>query len=123
VAVVREAVPEIVDLTSVETEFYTRVTDLVRKYCLERDAHEGFLLVTPQRQISSSMPAALREWQRRKFELDQIYEDSGADSEDAGEIGPLVQTILQSADELGDLQELWKMIQNTNALVKSLNIT
>lgn len=106
--VIREAVPEIVELSPAEEEFYTRVTTLVRQYCLERDAHEGFLLVTPQRQISSSMPAALREWQRRKFELDQMYEDFGEESENGDEIGPLVQTILEKADELGDLQELWE---------------
>lgn len=106
--VVREAVPEIVELTPAEAEFYTKVTDIVRQYCLERDAHEGFLLVTPQRQISSSMPAALREWQRRKFEHATIYEDFGEDTENVEEIGPLVQTLLEHADELGDLQELWK---------------
>ena len=107
--VVREAVPEVVDLSPVEAEFYTRVTSLVRQYCLERDAHEGFLLATPQRQISSSMPAALREWQRRQFELEQtMYEDSGAETEDAGEIGPLVQRILENAGDLADLRDLWE---------------
>lgn len=106
--VVREAVPEIVKLTPVEEDFYDRVTSLVRQYCLERDAHEGFLLVTPQRQISSSMPAALREWQQRKFKLNQIYEDFGEEPENINEIGPLVRTILDNASELGDLQELWK---------------
>jgi superfamily II DNA or RNA helicase len=105
--VVREAVHEIVELTPVEAEFYTKVTDIVRQYCLERDAHEGFLLVTPQRQISSSMPAALREWQRRKFEHDEIYEDFGEDADNVDDIGPLVKTLLENAGELGDLQELW----------------
>ena len=106
--VIREAVPEVIDMTPVEAAFYTQVTNLVRRYCLERDAHEGFLLVTPQRQISSSMPAALREWQRRKFELEQTYEDFGVESENAEEIGPLVRELLDNAEELGDLQELWE---------------
>jgi superfamily II DNA or RNA helicase len=106
--VIREAVAEVVEMTSIEAEFYARVTALVRQYCLERDAHEGFLLVTPQRQISSSMPAALREWQRRKFEFEQIYEDFGEDTENIEEIGPLVQAILSQADELGKLEELWE---------------
>jgi len=104
--VIREAVPEVVAMTAAEAEFYNRVTTLVRQYCLERDAHEGFLLVTPQRQISSSMPAALREWQRRKFALDQMYEDLGTEAEN-DEVGPLVQTLLENSAELGDLQELW----------------
>ena len=106
--VIRQAIPEIVDLTSVEAEFYKRVTELVRDYCLESDAHEGFLLVTPQRQISSSMPAALREWQQKKIKYDQMYEDLGDDQEDNIDIGPLVQRILDGSDELGDLSELWE---------------
>ena len=105
--VIREAVHEIVELTPIEAEFYERVTAIVRQYCLERNAHEGFLLVTPQRQISSSMPAALREWQRRKFELEQMYEDFGEVSDNIEAIGPLIQTILENAKELGNLQELW----------------
>lgn len=106
--VIREAVAEIVELSPIEEDFYTRVTELVRQYCLENDAQEGFLLVTPQRQISSSMPAALREWKRRKYEFEHLYEDIGEESENGCEIGPLVQTILEKAGELADLQELWE---------------
>ena len=106
--VVREAVPEVVPLTPIEADFYMKVTALVRRYCLERNAHEGFLLVTPQRQISSSMPAALREWQRRRYEIEQMYEDFGEDMAEREEIGPLVQMILDNADTLGNLTELWE---------------
>lgn len=105
--VIREAVPEIVILSPAEEKFYTRVTELVQQYCLQGNAHEGFLLVTPQRQISSSMPAALREWQKRKCELDHLYEDIGGEMETEGEVGPLVRKILENAEELGDLKELW----------------
>lgn len=106
--VIREAVPESVELSPTEADFYIRVTNLVRQYCRENDAHEGFLLVTPQRQISSSMPAALREWQRRKLELDQMYEDIGEGTENEFEVGPLVRALLEEAEELGDLKELWE---------------
>lgn len=105
--VVRQAVPEVVELTLVEEAFYTQVTALVREYCLKRDAHEGFLLVTPQRQISSSMPAALREWQRRKFEVEEMYEDLGQETDNTDEVGPLVQLLIERAEELGELGELW----------------
>lgn len=106
--VVREAVAETIDLTPAEMEVYTKVTEIVRQYCLENDAHEGFLLVTPQRQIASSMPAALREWQKRQFESDLSYEDIGEDTGQSKEPGPLVQTIIDNADELGDIDELWE---------------
>ncbi|MGM0597687.1 MAG: SNF2-related protein [Myxococcota bacterium] len=43
--VVREAVPEKIELTPVEKEFYAKVTSLVRQYCLESNAHEGFYLL------------------------------------------------------------------------------
>jgi superfamily II DNA or RNA helicase len=105
--VVRQAESEVVTLTKPELDFYARVTELVRRYCFERDAHEGFLLVTPQRQISSSMPAALREWQRRGLRFDHAYEDIGESPEDDQEMGPLVRAISENAHNLGDLQELW----------------
>lgn len=105
--VIREAFAEIIEPTPVELEFYKRVTSIVRQYCLERDSDDSFLLVTPQRQISSSMPAALRAWQKRKFKLDQIYEDLGLEYQNMEEIGPLVKTILENVSKFGNLKELW----------------
>jgi len=105
--VIREAVGEKVDMTEEELNFYQQVTAIIRKYCMERDVHEGFLLVTPQRQLSSSMPAALREWQQRNPDYsEQIYEDFGFDSQEV-ESGPLVQEIIDNVAEFGDLRELW----------------
>jgi len=106
--VIREAVAEEVEMTPLEEAFYDNVTDIVREYCLERNAHEGFLLVTPQRQISSSMPAALREWQKKKIIFDQMYEDIGDEDENGYEVGPLVQKLLENVKEMGNLEELWE---------------
>jgi len=119
--VIRGAVPEMVEMTDAEADFYQKVTSLVRHYCLLNDAHDGFLLVTPQRQISSSMPAALREWQNRKLQID-TYEDLGEDPENtnAKTVGPLVRTILDSVEELGDLKELWRHDSKYNRLSTEL---
>jgi superfamily II DNA or RNA helicase len=111
--VVRDPVPEIVTMSDPEKEFYEEVTDLVRQYCSIRDVNDGFLLVTPQRQISSSMPAALRVWQQRKLKIGQrnaelLYEDLGQDPVNSQEMGPLVQTIIENAEKLGNLDELWE---------------
>jgi len=110
--VVRKPVPEKIELTDAERKFYLRVTRLVRDYCARRDAHEGFLLVMPQRQMSSSMPAALRSWQRRAAAHwnEQLYEDLGISSEgeDIDEIGPLTKELLRQAHQLGDLDVLWE---------------
>jgi hypothetical protein len=74
------------------------------------EKHEGFLLVMPQRQIASSMAAALREWQNRDIDFEQqVYEDQGYQDEHAGrKIGPVVFEIAKQANELGDLTELIK---------------
>lgn len=110
--VVRKPIPEKIQLTKAERQFYTKVTRLVRDYCARRDAHEGFLLVMPQRQMSSSMPAALRSWQQRAAAYfdEQMYEDLGVTEADidGAEIGPLTRTLLRQAHELGDLETLWE---------------
>ena len=61
--VIRNVKAQVVPLSDAEAAFYESVTNLVRDYCIEHDTHEGFLQVTPQRQMCSSMPAALRLWQ------------------------------------------------------------
>ena len=107
----RNATPEKVPLTDSEQDFYQKVTGLVRDYCSRRNAHEGFLLVMPQRQMSSSMPAALRSWQERAAAHwdEQAYEDLGIDEEYEDEdIGPLTKELLRRAPKLGDLDALWE---------------
>ncbi len=80
--VIREAVPEQVPMTSLEAEFYAAVTATVRVFAQKRDAREGFLLVTPQRQMSSSMPAAVRAWLKKAGPVaDTSLEDFGIETE------------------------------------------
>ena len=108
--VLREAVAEGVKMTPLEREFYNKVTNLVREYCEKRMAHEGFLLVMPQRQMSSSMPAALQEWLKRQpDDMEALYEDFGADEiQTSDALGPLVGELVSRAQELGDYDELKK---------------
>ena len=95
--VIREVKAPLVPLSPVEREFYDAVTDAVRKFCRKHEAHEGFLQVTPQRQMSSSMPAALQLWQ-----------DGGtAEGEDPDEADrPLRSELIASAQDFGDVGEL-----------------
>lgn len=109
--VVREPVAEVIPLKPVEREFYDNVTLLVRQFALKRGIHDGFLLATPQRQISSSMPAAIRQWQKlNKTEMmEQIFEDSGYGGEDdERELGPLTAELVNDAYKLGNYEELYK---------------
>ena len=106
--VLREAVSEKVEMTPPEREFYEKVTNLVREYCERHEAHEGFLLVMPQRQMSSSMPAALQEWLKRQpADMEALYEDFGADEVQMYDaLGPLVGELVSRVQELGDYDEL-----------------
>ena len=106
--VLREAVPEEIKPTIVERRFYDQVTELVREFCAQREAHEGFLLVMPQRQMASSMPAALREWKKRaSVDPTAMYEDLGTDDSAGTEnLGPLIRELVGRANELGDYDEL-----------------
>ena len=101
--VIRNVKAQVVPLSDAEAAFYESVTNLVRDYCIEHDTHEGFLQVTPQRQMCSSMPAALRLWQ-------QVGpEDDDTTSEDPDELErPLRAELVARARELGSLDELWQ---------------
>ncbi len=107
--VIREAIAEMVPLSEEERGFYSRVTELVRRYALECEGHEAFLMVMPQRQMSSSMCAALMEWQERQgpseMSAEILYEDFGAENTETT-LGPLVSQIVEEAHRLGDVQTL-----------------
>ncbi|MCH8945064.1 MAG: hypothetical protein IH910_09805 [Proteobacteria bacterium] len=122
VRVVREAVAEEVPMDPAELDFYNKVTGLVREYCARRDAHEGFLLVTPQRQISSSMAAALGDWQRRA-ELRREDLENYADGIDVlpDQPGPLIGELLRNASDLGDLEHLYQCDSKYRRLVEMLS--
>jgi superfamily II DNA or RNA helicase len=105
--VARDPVAETVPLNEPEASFYHAVTDVVREYAARRDAHEGFLLVTPQRQMASCMAAALRFWQERGTPSEEeIFEDMGAPDGDIQEAGPLIQELIRRTRDLGDYETL-----------------
>ncbi len=65
-------------LSIVERSFYEEVTHNVHEYALTTDCSAGFLLASPQRQISSCMYAAARSWKKSysgvlDIESDDLY--------------------------------------------------
>lgn len=70
-----------VPMTGVEQDFYQRVTEAVISYGLHNGGVQGFLLATPQRQMSSCMFAAASRWLGRAGELSE--EESEAFAYDA----------------------------------------
>lgn len=59
---IREVHREAVTLSEAEREFYAYVTETIRRYAFENDLSDGFLLATPQRQVSSCPAALLASW-------------------------------------------------------------
>jgi SNF2 family DNA or RNA helicase len=98
--VLREAVAEQVAMNEDEASLYAAVTNAVRSYAARYANHEGFLLATPQRQMSSCMPAAIRAWrERRASSEDTSSEDFGIEVETDDE--PTVTD--EIIDSLGEL--------------------
>ncbi len=90
-----------VTLSEPERAFYDTVTNLVRRYCMQRGGHEGFLLTTPQRQMSSSMPAALQYW-GQDGAVDDAEDTDDVDDNDRS----LRAELTARAAELGDIATL-----------------
>ena len=101
--VLRDVKAEIIPLSLPEAKFYEAVTRVVREYCMQHGTHEGFLQVTPQRQMCSSMPAALRLWQQSA----SVEEDENGEDPDEV-IRPLRVELTARARDLGNLDELWR---------------
>ena len=110
--VLREPSPEAVAMSEPERRLYEAVTATVRRYCALHAQHEGFLLVMPQRQVSSCMPAALRHWLQlaaasSETNNESLYEDFGVDNNQP-ELGPVVGEIVRNVQKFGTLEELWR---------------
>lgn len=116
--VVREPIAEFVELEPVEERFYNLVTEVVVKYAEERLANARFLLAQPQRQMTSSMAASLRSWQRKLVELEES-EETGEEAEDderRNALGPLVTEIVIRSRDYVDLDRLIEVDTKYNRL-------
>lgn len=104
--VVREPIDEAVRMTATEESFYNAVTDIVHEYSLDRDVNAPFLLATPQRLMTSSMPAALRAWQMRMAETDPFDEAPEDSDQELKELGPLTARLASMSHDLVPLADL-----------------
>ena len=105
--VVREPIDEAVKMTATEESFYNAVTEIVHSYSLDKDINAPFLLATPQRLITSSMPAALRSWQKRMTEFDPFYEaPEDTEGQEVKELGPLTERLAAMSHNLVPLADL-----------------
>jgi len=89
--VVRRPYSEFVDLNEVESHFYHTVTKEIRNYAQKSEISEGFLLASPQRQVSSCMYAAARSWAEQWNDWSElVYEDLGVETDHSKEFAPLI---------------------------------
>jgi superfamily II DNA or RNA helicase len=106
---VRDAATLTVTMNALERRVYDEVTETVRRYCAQSDALEGFLLVMPQRQMSSCMAASVVSWLGADNDLaGALYEEFGLDEGDGESraLGPVVAEIRSRLGELGDIKAL-----------------
>lgn len=105
--VVREPHSVFAPMTSREEEFYEMVTEIVTDYAIEQDLNESFLQVTPQQQMASCMPAALKSWQDKRSlaeqESDYWLDDP---NQDELNMGPLMSRLVTHATQIFQYQEL-----------------
>lgn len=116
---VREANTLDVNMHEIERAFYERVTETVRDYCARKEQSEGFLLVMPQRQVSSSMAAAMWSWSQGDTSISEgLYEDLGIDLPEAetASLGPLVSEIRAKVGDLANLSDLTRVDTKYNTL-------
>ena len=123
--VVREAVSPTVIMTETERKFYDDVTSCVRRYCLEGELAEAFILTIPQRQMCSSIPAAFRAWLSRNGLADTEslqYEDTWEEEVKAKkEPGPMIRELSAIVGEFTTYQELKSGDSKYRVLVTKLN--
>ena len=124
--VVREPVAISVPMTPTENDFYRLVTEQVRLFCLENDLHEGFMVCIPQRQMCSSMPAALAHWSNTEISLEneddfepEVIES--IDDQDVRRTGTLVSELAKIAASTDVLGQLIKDDSKFKALENNLN--
>lgn len=119
--VVREPFAPQIDMSDAEQDLYQKVTEIVKRYAWKLDVSDGFLLATPQRQLSSCMYAAVKSWQNKQaqFESEQAYEDLGAEVVEVNS-APLMAEIFNQIASTLDFDELYQNDSKFNMLLSLL---
>ena len=106
-----------------ELDFYNNVTEIVCEYGDSRDISGPFILAIPQQQISSSMPAALRYWQREYAnDIDALINEECHDNEEFEECHdkPLLREPVRKASGLADVKHLIEIDTKYSRLIDTL---
>lgn len=112
------------EMSRVEGDFYSLVTQSVRDFCENLRISDGFMLTIPQRQMASCMAAACRGWQDKlgRDGIDEmLYElDLGEPGENGAELGKLLAHLVRIARSVGDFKALRDNDSKFQVLLKNL---
>lgn len=81
----RDVRRESVEMSDAERQLYVTVTEATRQFALLRGISDGFLLATPQRQVTSSPAAIAAAWIEGGQKAQELLEDLNDEFEDESE--------------------------------------
>ena len=75
-----------VELSAQEQQLYHQLSARIRAAASRKyiDAPTAFILISRQRQLASSIPAALKAWKKSEYLLELLWDDLGVDVEASG---------------------------------------
>src|SRR5207302_740995 len=101
---------EPVPMTAMEQRVYAKVTEITREFAMKRGINDGFLLATPQRQVTSCPAAIVQTWKNGWKATHELVEDSTIagtdDAEDDEDARPLTTLLMERVPPEVDIDEL-----------------
>ena len=111
----REVRREAVTMSPEERELYETVTVATRRYARSRGINDGFLLATPQRQVTSCPAAIAEAWRQGGVNAEEFFDDLQEEFEDYLELdevddssGKLKETLMAIVPKVVDVDVLRK---------------
>ena len=112
--VVREPRTEYVGMTPAEREAYSAIIELVEEYAKTRPVSARFLMVMPQKRLSSCMAAAVGHWNNMKNGVADLSEEENSEwglyneKDDTKQeiVGPLNRFLISNLHKIGEYDEL-----------------
>ncbi|MCG3776336.1 MAG: RNA polymerase-associated protein RapA [Nitrospira sp.] len=102
--IVRQVYAHREPMSDAEREVYDRLSRVVLEYALARDINSAFLLATPQRMLSSCLPATVERWRSRS--IDFGLEDGEVEDEIEPDVTPLIDRLSRECAKVLDYREL-----------------
>jgi len=109
----REVKRECVPMSPAERTLYDTVTDATREFALRRGISDGFLLASPQRQVTSCPAAVVRAWLGDEHSFNELaddlkdeYEDELEDDDEPLSLREVLRQIVPRSVDLAELERV-----------------